>query len=720
MNFLFHLSHCSQFVKNIQLGGPTTALMGLLLYLPAPHLSAQPDTQSVWQQIECIPADPPLEMLYNVVTPIEDFENSANKISVGSSDQNAAVTLSRDTTEHHQGAAALRVDYMFNGNTNLEYIQIIGHAPLVKPGLAFGFWYKNSGPRFPLKLRIIDSSGECHQLDVVSTASTNWQFVACHLDSSSSAWGGDGNKKKDYPCKLDSICIDRPQIGFKGNGSLWIDDLAILAPTNFVSPALTVETKNPHFGNLYITGQNVVLQARANIGQIRWELADFLGRKLDNGNGDSTNTLISFSLKQPGWFSCKIDLLTDNRILSTKTFFCAALPSNAKRANSDFFGVCTHFGQGSYPLESMDLLRNYGITQFRDEISWGDYESEKGHLEMPSRGKNFLQHAANLKMRPLIIFDYANVHYENGSFPNSQETIDAFVRYAAALAQQTSNTVSMFEIWNEWIGGCGMEKRPGTHDAAAYGKLLKAVYPVVKKARPDAAIAGIGGEYGSECASNIATSIHVAGVNTMDAWSIHPYRYPNSPEHSDLVGEITKIRTAVASTGEKSKAWVTEIGYPTHTGNNGCDEAAQARYLVRTLALMQSTRTVEKVFWYDFKDDGLERSYNENNFGLIHHQHFNCAPKPGIVAASAFVRLTEGAAFDSLSNINGIYVARYHRSNGSDTLLLWTTEKELPFHIKGKPSNAFDLMGTPIADHFVKAGENPIYLVGRNLEIQAQ
>lgn len=720
MKLLFRLNSCSQSVKNLRLSGSTTVLVGLLLCLTSPQLSAEPDAQSTWQSIECIPADPPIEMLYKVVAPIEDFENATNKITAGSSDQNAHITLARNTTEHHNGKAALRVDFEFTGKTNLEYIQVIGHASLEKPGLAFGFWYKNPGTRFPLKLRMIDSSGECHQLDLVSTASTNWQFVACKLDSTSSAWGGDGNKKKDYPCKLDSICIDRPQTGFKGKGSLWIDDIAVLTPSGFVTPPLTVEIKDRHFGNLYETGQNVTLQARGNNGQIRWELTDFFGRKLEKGEGGATNTTISFSLPYSGWFACKIELLVNNKILSAKTFPCAALPPDANRVDSDYFGVCTHFGQGSYPLESMDLLRNYGITQFRDEIGWGDYEHDKGHLEMPSRDKNFLQHAAGLKMKPLIIFDYANQHYENGSFPNSQATIDAFVRYAVTLARQTSNTVSMFEIWNEWIGGCGMEKRPGTHNAAAYGKLMKAVYPAVKKVRPDAAIAGIGGEYGSECASNITTAIHVAGVNSMDAWSIHPYRYPHSPEHSDLVGEIAKIQSAVAKTGEKSKAWVTEVGYPTHTGNSGCDEATQARYIIRTLALMQSTRTVEKVFWYDFKDDGLERSYNENNFGLIHHQHFNCAPKPGIVAVSAFIRLTEGATYDSLINVNGIYVTRYHRSNGPDTLLVWSPEKDLPFHIRGTVNNMFDLMGAPIANHSVKAGETPIYLVGKNLKIQAQ
>ncbi len=37
-------------------------------------------------------------------------------------------------------------------------------------------------------------------------------------------------------------------------------------------------------------------------------------------------------------------------------------------ARSDFVGVCSHYGQNAYPLETMELMRTSGVDQFRDEV----------------------------------------------------------------------------------------------------------------------------------------------------------------------------------------------------------------------------------------------------------------------------------------------------------------------------------------------------------------
>ena len=49
---------------------------------------------------------------------------------------------------------------------------------------------------------------------------------------------------------------------------------------------------------------------------------------------------------------------------------------------------------------------------------------------------------------------------DRGGFPNSPEAIAGFANYAVELARQTRGQVAMFEVWNEWVGGCGMTGRP--------------------------------------------------------------------------------------------------------------------------------------------------------------------------------------------------------------------------------------------------------------------
>ena len=642
-----------------------------------------------------MPADPAVEELYEPQAPAAGFEAAPVQWSASAGDQNAKAAVRRDEAEHHGGAASLRVDYEFTGKKGLEYIQVNGPAEFPAPGLGYGFWIKTDGTPFGLRLRFTDTGGEWHQIDLTGGTGQGWQYVAGTLDSKGVEWGGDGNKRKDYPCKLAGLCIDRPSPGFKGSGVLWIDDAAVARPVKPKPRALKVEALGARFGNVYAAGETVQLRAGAaspGPGRLQWRAADFFGRELARGGGAAPMEEISFKAPRSGWYECRLEWVQEGRVTGAETFACAALPGGAEPARTDYLGVCSHYGQSSYPLETMDLMLRYGIDQFRDEISWGSCEPQKGRLALPSSAEAWLKRAAGLKMRPLLIFDYANRIYDNGGYPSSPEAIEAFARYAVELARWTRGRVQQFEVWNEWVGGCGMDGRPGAHDGEAYGRLLKPVYAAVKREFPDLTVVGIGGEYGSKCAENILGSLRTAGAGSMDAWSIHPYRYPHAPEPSDLTGEVSRIAARVAGAGEKSRAWVTEIGYPTHRGNAGSAEPEQARHVVRTLALLQSTRVVDKVFLYDLKDDGLTRDYNENNFGLIHHQRLNCAPKPAMVAASVFVRLAGTAQFVRLERTGEAWTAFYRQRDGGALVIAWTTRGVCKAVVGGRLAAAFDLM----------------------------
>ena len=143
------------------------------------------------------------------------------------------------------------------------------------------------------------------------------------------------------------------------------------------------------------------------------------------------------------------------------------------------------------------------------------------------------------------------------------------------------------------------------------------------------------------CADDILGA-YTAGPDAMDAWSIHPYRTERHPKRRDLGGGSQRdCREGGGGRRENQR-----VGH----GNRLSHAPHQWRLrrgdpgpeLHPHSPLLQSTRRVEKVFWYDLKNDGLTREYNEHNFGLIHHQQYNCAPKPGIVAMSVFIRLTAG------------------------------------------------------------------------------
>ena len=631
-------------------------------------LAARAPAAPAWEPVPCVPADLPPEALFETLRVVDDFAAGNPAWTTARGGQNAAATAVRDEAERHDGRASLRIDYEFVGKPEYEYIHVSRPLEWPEKGAGLGLWVKHDGTPFPVRLRVIDASGETHQTDLFSTPKPGWQFVAGDLGHTQ-AWGGDGNHRLDYPCKLAGLCIDRTAKGFTAKGRLWIADVALVRARKLTS-TLQVETQGRRFGNVYAPGETVGLRARGTGTGIRWSAVDFWGTPSGAGQGDADGTEIRFPLPRPGYFCCTVTLMDGDRPAEIGEFRCAALPPEAAAARSDFFGVCTHFGQQNYPLECMELMCRYGIDQFRDEIHWRACEVQKGKIAVPAYAEAYVARAAALRMRPLIIYDYNTPYYDNDGFPNSPEAIDGFARYAVELTRALKGRVNTFEVWNEWVGGCGMSGRPGDHSPAAHGHLLKAVYTAVKKELPGVTVVGIGGEYGPRCAQNIVDSIGTAGPKSMDAFSIHPYRYPRSPEESDLIGEVASIADRAAAVGAAKKVWITEIGYPTHRTAGGSDEAAQARHAVRTLILLQSTGVVEKVFWYDLKDDGLARQYNEANFGLIRHQQYNGAPKPGMVATSVFIRMTGGAAFEGLRRRGPLHAASYRCADGRRVLAL--------------------------------------------------
>ncbi len=693
------------------------SLIGAAGFLACGHSLA--GGTSDWQRVACVPAELPAEALYKTASSVDDFERDAASWGASKGSQNAAAVLSRDTSERHGGAASLRVAYTFVGKKDFEYLEIQNHTAVPKAGLGFGFWMKSDGTPFTLRLRFADAGNEIHQIDLrQGEQKPGWRFVAAPFDSRSTAWGGDKNQRKDYPCRLVGIVIDRPSQGFTGQGSLWIDDAALLERRPTAPRSLSVLCRDARFGNLFRVGERVALRASGKGERIRWLVSDYQGNGLAAGQGSAGETAASFTLDRAGYYSCAFELLSGDTVEESASFDCAALPGGRVEP-SDFLGMCTHYGHRSYPLETMELLRRYGISRFRDEISWRDSEKAKGSFAMTQSGAEFLQKARELKMRPLLIFDYSNPNYDGDGFPNSPEAITAFSTYAVKLAGATRGVVSDFEVWNEWCGGCGMKGRSGVHDGAAYGKLLAPAYKAVKGAYPDVTVVGMGGEYGKHCVSNLLAAVGTAGPGAMDAWSIHPYRYPRTPESSDLTGEVNRIADEMGEAGVKVPMWITEIGYPTHTTSGGSSLAQQARHTVRTVVLLQQQPRVGKLFWYDFKDDGLDRTYNENNFGVVRHQQLNCAPKPAAAALAAWVRLTGRAKPAGLSETNGLYVASY-RAGRQDILVAWTASGSRTARVGGQLTEAADLMGEPFAvAGALRLSEAPVYLTGRNLSLRA-
>lgn len=282
------------------------------------------------------------------------------------------------------------------------------------------------------------------------------------------------------------------------------------------------------------------------------------------------------------------------------------------------------------------------------------------------------------------------------------------------MARTVGPEVIAFEIWNEWVGGCGMDKKPGDHSPAAYGPLAAAAHAAIKAVDPAIPVVAIGGEYGGRMADNVAAMVD-AGARG-DGFSVHPYCYPSTPEAGDVAGMIARVRAALGGRGQPEQVWSTEVGWPTHRAGNGVTMADQARIAARTLALLWSAGST-RLYWYDFQDDGLDPAYNENNFGLVLNARREWAPKPAAVAFAAFNRRTAGATAPHLVRQGDAWLACARLADGRDLVIAWSTTAGIAWKPAATPDAIWDMFGAPLPSLPATLNPEIVYMIGSGMVV---
>ena len=118
--------------------------------------------------------------------------------------------------------------------------------------------------------------------------------------------------------------------------------------------------------------------------------------------------------------------------------------------------------------------------------------------------------------------------------------------------------------------------------------------------------------------------------------SVHPYR-SSSPESVEEDWTALEKLIAQYAPPEKSIYLISsEWGYSSQTG--GLSATMQADYAVRQY-LINIASSANLSIWYDWKNDGSNRTYNEDNFGTVHQ---NLQPKAAYKAIEKVAKLLHG------------------------------------------------------------------------------
>ena len=309
------------------------------------------------------------------------------------------------------------------------------------------------------------------------------------------------------------------------------------------------------------------------------------------------------------------------RTVSTDVAETAAIdPSNTTVgiADSDIY-----FASHAEIDAALDEMQAMGVNTVRIGIPWAGVNPIPGYYDWSQ--SDYLINAADQRgMGILAVITTTPGYQQNGSgvysAPNDPA---AFGQFAGLAAERYAGKVGAYEIWNEPNAAPFYGPAP---DPAGYTELLKAAYPTIKAADPNATV--IGGVLGSTVTYQNLTLNPVTFVDQMyaagaqgyfDALSFHPYQYtmpfsqggayPTSP-----INQLDDIHDLMVANGDGGKLiWASEYGEPTSVAT----EAQQADYLRDMLTTWRTIGYTGPAFVYTLQDTDSSSTDPEATFGLI-------------------------------------------------------------------------------------------------------
>lgn len=333
-------------------------------------------------------------------------------------------------------------------------------------------------------------------------------------------------------------------------------------------------------------------------------------------------------------------------ITSTDVAMVAAIDTS-----SDTLGIADSqlvWDTPAQQAQALDAMQAMGVDTVRIGVFWGGIELAPGYYNWAALDS--LVNAAAARNMGVLAAVTTTPPWaaEPGSAPYYTPPADpqTFGDFTGVLAKRYVGKISAYEVWNEPNAGFFYSPKP---DPAGYTQLLKAAYPAIKAADPNATV--IGGVLGSGITIGDSTlnpvdfvqQMYAAGAaGSFDALSFHPYQYTtkfsqggslaNSP-----INQLTDIRNLMVTNGDANKQiWSTEYGLPT----NVVSEQQQADYIQDMVTDWRTLPYAGPAFIYTLRDAVTGSTNDEDNFGVY---RTDWTPKAAVAVIKS---LTSSAAND--------------------------------------------------------------------------
>ena len=383
------------------------------------------------------------------------------------------------------------------------------------------------------------------------------------------------------------------------------------------------------------------------------------------------------------------------------------------------FGMVTAVGNRVHADEIdtyTGLLREAGVQWVREEFFWHQLQPQPGApFRWNGDGSGLYDYDRSVAAQAaagihiLGLLDYAPA-WNHGRNPPLDEWIQDWGNYVyevVARYGRGNGPIKYWEVWNEPnLTVSGYET--GLYEIKDYARILNVARAAIKAADPEATIV-LGGLASVWSYPPSPTTYdyfdYLAALGDLGAWSdfdimaVHPYRLdppegaPWRRDHQQTFPiELGRIDELMQRYGAKP-LWLTELGWATDRGRFGVSEDQQAQFLTRTYIMALAHPSVEKIFWYDFRNDSAPGApydkpvYNERehefHFGLL-RRTFPLDPnapglrKPAFLAYRAMTNELAGLALQQVvadgqrGDIPNTYWYRFGGARRVD--VLWNTD----------------------------------------------
>ncbi len=415
------------------------------------------------------------------------------------------------------------------------------------------------------------------------------------------------------------------------------------------------------------TSPTFTLPTAGASGPIAYTVTDFSGATVMQGRSLATGSQTSLTLPRlpDDYYVLQVTSSISGSPANQTIPFAVVAPFTAA-ANSPF-GVGAHFTNGYNPGLAQPIAA-MGAGAIRDDATWAMIERSAGSYTF-NNFDPYMQVLQQNTLDPLLVLDYNNRFYDNDQTPYNSAGFSAFADYAKALVLHYGPQLKAVEVYNEYNGT--FSTGPCARQPACYAQLLRYTYQAIKSVRPDVTVVGGAALYADLLWFN--ELFESGGLSYMDAVSDHPYApfYFFSPEVQGLEGQMQSLQALIKryNHGQAKPIWITEMGWP--SSYMDMSESRQADYLVRGMVLSLAAG-VQKIFWYDFLNDGNTTSQMEQNFGLLRLPDAAgyYTPKPAYVAYAVLSRELASRSFSGSEAVApGIYDMRY----SGNLRVLWST-----------------------------------------------